>query len=150
MSLDARFERNWEHKGRHWATRPLTQAQKILQSVFARRLVLVGVDGFARARGRSGGTAINREKVPVMSQQERQMFAVAQNLRSLARLHADAQRYPTALALYDESLKWAKRAEGLPHTSDFVQVLTREQSALRQQETMAQAAAVAMAEDLQA
>ena len=69
------------------------------------------------------------------------MFAVAQNLHSLARLHADAERYPTALALYDESLKWAKRAEGLPHASDFVQVLTRERSTVRQQETMAQAAA---------
>lgn len=150
MSLDARFERNWEHKGRDRAARPPTQAQKILQSVFACRLVLVGVDGFARAGGRSGGTAINREKVPVMSQQKRQMFAVAQNLRSLARLHAGARRYPTALALYDESLKWARRAEGLLNAGDFVQVLTRERSTVRQQETMAQAAAVAMAEDPQA
>ena len=81
MSLYARFERNWEHKGRHWATSPLTQPQKILQSGFACRLVLVGVDGFARAGGRFGGTAINRQQVPVMSQHERQIFAVAQNLQ---------------------------------------------------------------------
>lgn len=77
-----------------------------------------------------------------MSLQERQMFAVAQNLRNLARLHANTQRYHTALALYDESLKWARRANGLPNASDFIQVLTRERSAFRQQETMAQAAAI--------
>ena len=82
-----------------------------------------------------------------MSQQKRQMFAVAQNLRSLARLHADAQRHSTALALYDESLNWAKRAAGLPNANDLIQVLTRERSTVRQQETMAQAADIAMAED---
>ncbi len=48
----------------------------------------------------------------------------------------------TALALYDESLKWANRAEGLPNAGDFVQILTRERSCVRQQETMAQAAAI--------
>ena len=92
MSLYARFERNWEHKERHWATSPLTQPQKILQSGFACHLGLVGVDGFAHTGGRSGWTAIKRKQVPVMTQQKRQIFAVAQNLRSLARLHADAER----------------------------------------------------------
>jgi hypothetical protein len=77
-----------------------------------------------------------------MSQEQRQAFAVAQNLRNLARLHAEAQRYPTALSLYDESVKWAKRANGFHDASDFIQILTRERAALRQQETMEQAAAI--------
>ncbi len=75
------------------------------------------------------------------------MFAVAQNLRNLARLHADAHRCHTALALYDASLKWAETANRSPNASDFIQVLRRERSALRQQETITQAAAVGMAED---
>ena len=76
-----------------------------------------------------------------MNEHAGQAMAVAQNLGLLARLHADSQQYETALALYDNALNWAMKAEDLPQSLQMIEHLKRERALIRQAEALAQAVA---------
>jgi len=76
-----------------------------------------------------------------MNEHARQAMAVAQNLELLARLHADSQQHETALALYDNALSWAMKAEDLPQSLQLIEQLKCVRALSRQAEALEQAIA---------